>query len=248
MSKFISIYNPNLPAGKVKHVVVSGEYPQFIDELESCGITAVTTEACTDIMPSVQHHADMLFSYLGNGEYLIEKSQLKLKEELDKLKGFTCKDTVSLNAKYPNDILLNSCIIGDIAICCKKNVHPAYREKFKIVEVSQGYSKCSVCVVDENSIITDDESVYSGCKNTDIDVLLVRKGSVLLNGFNYGFIGGCCGKISYDYIAFCGDIDTHCDASKIKSFLKFRNINYISLGKSELTDIGSILPITQSKK
>ena len=33
MSKFISIYNPNLPAGKVKHVVVSGEYPQFIDEL-----------------------------------------------------------------------------------------------------------------------------------------------------------------------------------------------------------------------
>lgn len=248
MSKFISVFNPNLPAGKVKHAVVSGEYPEFIAELENYGITVLTTEPCNDIMPAVKLHADMLFSYLGNGEYLIEKSQTKLRNELDKLNGFICRGSIALGAKYPNDIVLNSCIIGESAICCKKNIYPLFREKFKLIEVSQGYAKCSVCVVDENSIITDDESIYSGCKKTDIDVLLVRKGCVLLNGFKYGFIGGCCGKISYDTIAFCGNLDTHSDASKIKSFLNFRNINYVSLGKSELTDIGSILPITQSKK
>ncbi len=247
MSEFASLINPNLPTSKVCHVVMSNENPQFVKESVHLGINVLPTEQCNDVLPAVNRHADMLFSYLGGGKYLIEKSQTKLKSELDRLSGFTCKDCVSLGPNYPDDILLNTCIIGNLAICCKKNIHPAFKESFEIIEVPQGYSKCSVCVVDKHSIITDDKSIYNACKGHNIDALLIRKGSVRLNGFDYGFIGGCCGKISEDTIAFCGNLDTHCDALKIKSFLSERNVTYISLGKLELTDIGSILPITQTK-
>ncbi len=245
MIGFTLVKNPNLPTDKVFHIVASGEYPQYINELEKCGINILLTDGCNDILPALKYHADMLFSYLGNGEFLIEKSQNLFKEKLVNLGLFALNDDIELNEKYPGDIAMNACIIGDKVICAKKGVQPALKIGRELIEVNQGYSKCSVCVVDENSLITDDESIFNACKSFGLDVLIVSKGSVKLKGFDYGFIGGCCGKISDDTIAFCGDLNTHNDAEKIKSFLCERNIYPVSLGAGFLTDIGSLMPVTQ---
>ena len=75
--------------------------------------------------------------------------------------------------------------------------------------------------------------------------MLVRKGSVKLKGFDYGFIGGCCGKIAEDTVAFCGNLKTHSDWLKIESFMKERGVYPLCLASGELIDIGSILPITE---
>ena len=245
MKDFSPIVNPNLPTDKVRHIVASGEYTQYINELNNCGISVLTTQICNEILPAVRSHADMVFAYLGNARYIIEKSQKNLKKELDNIGLFTEFDDVSLCNNYPDDIKLNSCIICDKILTGKKNTFDLCSDKYKVIKVPQGYAKCSVCVINENSIITDDESIYNACIAYDMDVLLIRKGSVQLNGFDYGFIGGCCGKISADTIAFCGDITTHADYAKIKSFLSERNIFALSLGRGKLTDIGSLLPITQ---
>lgn len=247
MMGFEPIVNPNLPSDKVVHIVVNGEYPQFIKELEKCGLNVLVTEACADILPALRCHADMLFSNLGNGEFLIEKSQTVLKDKLRKLNFFTAYNDIELGKTYPDDIALNACIIGNKVICGKKGVHTAIKNNRDIIEVNQGYAKCSVCVVDENSLITDDESIYDACISNGLDALMVNKGSVIISGFDYGFIGGCCGKISDDTIAFCGDLDTHDDADRIKSFLRERGIYPVSLGMGYLTDIGSLLPVTQRK-
>ena len=81
MKDFSPIVNPNLPTDKVRHIVASGEYTQYINELNNCGISVLTTQICNDILPAVRSHADMVFAYLGNARYIIEKSQKNLKKE-----------------------------------------------------------------------------------------------------------------------------------------------------------------------
>lgn len=245
MKKFRAIENANLPENKVCHVVVSGEYPLLLNELEALIITPLVTKSCPDIMPQVSYHADMLFSYLGDGRYLLEKSQSDLKTELDKL-GFVCADnSFNLSAYYPGDAVLNASLFDKKLVCGKQSEIAFEKYVDELIRVRQGYSKCSICVVDDHSFITDDESVFKTCTDYGFDVLFVRKGSVVLEGFDYGFIGGCCGKIAKDTIAFFGDLSTHVDCKQIESFLAERGVYPLSLAKGNLIDIGSILPITE---
>jgi hypothetical protein len=65
------------------------------------------------------------------------------------------------------------------------------KKNFNIIDVKQGYTKCSVLPVSNNAFITDDISIYNQCVSFGIDVLYVGKGDVSLPGYNYGFIGGC---------------------------------------------------------
>ncbi len=245
MIDFEPIAKPNLPSKNVTHIVANFQYPQYIKELEKCGINVIPTDRCAEVMPALKYHADMLFGYLGKGEFLAEKSQDKLTHKLKSLDFSLADKNIILSDGYPNDVTLNACIIDNKVICGKTNIHKSFKTDREIIEVNQGYAKCSVCVVDDNSLITDDVSIYKACKAYGFDVLLVSKGDVILDGFDYGFIGGCCGKISYDTLAFCGNLNTHSDASDIKSFLSHRSVYPLSLGSGNLTDIGSLLPIAQ---
>ncbi len=245
MKEFTPIQKPNLPEKTVCHAVISGEYPQFADALQKLGVSTFLTQQCSDVLPQISYHADIVFAHLENDEFIIENSQSGLKHDLINI-GFKLLNEVKLNANYPDDVLLNACLIDDKLICGKNAVHLSILNNKRKIKSSQGYTKCSVCVVDKHSIITDDESVFHACETEEIDALLVKKGSVLLSGFDYGFIGGCSGKISSDCLAFCGDIRTHDDYQKIKEFLQFRSIVPLSLCSGQLTDIGSIIPITEN--
>ncbi len=244
MNKYRFITNPNLPENNVYHAVISPQFPHFIKALQGYGVSSVFVSQCSDILGQISFHADMLFSYSGNGRYITETSQIKLTESLERI-GLTSVCCVNLLPKYPFDILLNNCIVADKIICCEKYTPEILTNGRKTVDVKQGYAKCSCAVVDENSIITDDESIAAALLQNGFDVLAVQKGSVKLNGFDYGFIGGCCGKISKDTLAFCGDISTHSDFIRINSFLRERSVYPLSLTEGELTDIGSIIPITE---
>ncbi len=245
MNSYKPLEKANLPQNKVCHVVVSGEYPLFLKELECNGVTTIITQSCPDIMPQVANHADMLFSHLGKGRYFIEKSQSYLKSILDKI-GFVCEnDIIELSVDYPADSLLNAALFDKRLICGRQSVTVYNDYVDDLVTVKQGYTKCSICPVDERSMITDDKSVHDVCAALGFDVLLVNKGSVVLNGFDYGFIGGCCGKLADDILAFCGDLRTHSDWRQIDSFIRERGVFPLNLSSDYLTDIGSILPITE---
>ena len=161
-------------------------------------------------------------------------------------------DTViieNIKSPYPNDCLLNFADIGDYIICNKailtKEIVELLPNK-QIIDVKQGYSKCSVCICKYNTIITDDISIYNAVLQYDnIKSLLVEKGSVRIDKYDYGFIGGCCGLIDKDILLFNGDLSTHSDFDKIKNFLYDNNVKYIDIKGKPLTDIGSIIPITE---
>lgn len=245
MMNYSFLTNPNLPDKTVIHAVVSPQYPQVISALNKLDIVPITVSSCENVLYPLRNHTDMLFSYLGNGAFAVEQSQSSLLKELKNL-GFDCIcDSIELKRDYPSDISFNCCIIGKNIICKSDNTPEVLKDGKTVISVKQGYAKCSCVPVDDNSLITDDLSIYSSAINYGIDALLVGKGCVRLDGFDTGFIGGCCGKLSKDILAFCGDITTHTDYTQINSFLRERNLYPYSLFGGVLIDIGSIIPITQ---
>lgn len=245
MIKYSFLINPNLPDKKVIHAVVSPQYPQVISALNELNIVIFTVSSCENVLFPLRNHTDMLFSYFGNGAFAVERNQTYLQNELENL-GLDCVcNGIELKPEYPCDISLNSCVIGKHVICQNDNTPDFAKNSKTVINVKQGYAKCSCVPVDENSLITDDMSIYTAAINYGLDCLLVKKGCIRLDGFDTGFIGGCCGKLSKDMLAFCGDITNHPDYTQINSFLRDRHVYPHSLFDGELIDIGSVIPITQ---
>lgn len=240
--------NPNLPSNKVTMVFANIDdfaLKRVFDEL-SVKVVGVAQSELLD--PPVSKHADILANYIGNNIFLADKCQAELIEFV-KSNGGIIKTIYSVKSPYPNDCLLNFADIGDYIICNRAILPQEILEilsKKRIIDVKQGYSKCSVCIVKHNTIITDDISIHNAVSQyDDIKSLLVQKGSVSIAKYDYGFIGGCCGLIAQNLLLFNGDLSTHTDFDKIKKFLYDNGVNYIDIKGKPLTDIGSIIPITE---
>lgn len=242
------VITPNLPTSRVAAAAINARAGEAIKKLSSMEIHCIEIDADNRLPKPVENHADMQLLHLGNNDIFCQNEHLFLGEfekflnlkEIEK----KCSD------KYPDDVLLNCTIIGDKLICnpktvAKEVIELANDRNLSVISVNQGYARCSVCVINENAIITDDESVYRAAGNFLNDVLLISKNSIGLKGYNYGFIGGCSGKIDKDKIAFNGEIKYHSDYKQILNFLEKHGVEPVELKKGRLEDIGGILPLLQ---
>ncbi len=232
----------------MKKAVIASKLSEYATEyLKNENYDILTFHENPNIDSRVAHHTDLSFFYDGIDTLFIAK---EMTEYIDLLNRY-CKNIVVINKwlkkDYPGDVLLNCVCTGKNFICNSETVSTEIFDKMKksgynIINVNQGYAKCSVIPVDDDAIITDDDSIYRECTKSGLDVLKISKGSVFLPGFEYGFIGGTAGKISPDKIIFNGDIVAHSDYKEIDLFLKKYGVNSISF-KGVLEDIGSIIPI-----
>ncbi|HHW46433.1 MAG TPA: hypothetical protein GXX17_05925 [Clostridiales bacterium] len=248
MQSFIKM--PNLPSGKVTAVAISAEAKSAINALTNMGIECIKVESHPDLDSPVGSHADMLIHHLGNKNILLAKKQDKLMQILKVLRFNAKYINEDLADKYPFDCLLNAARIGNKLFCGRyiSNQLSEYCEKnnVEIIRVRQGYAKCSVCVLDENTIITDDTGIDAAAKREGIDSLLISHGGIKIEKYSYGFIGGCCGKIAKNILAFNGDISKHKDYREIKAIADNCGVEVICLHDGLLTDIGGILPLIES--
>ena len=242
------IKKPNLPQNKVKTVAISNSAGESIKKLNQIGIETVVILDSLNLPEPVKSHADLQLLHMGNNVIFCQDEHLFLGELKEKFLFHKIIEKPGM--LYPNDVKLNCTIIDNKIICNEKTISKdilefAYKNEYVVINVKQGYTKCSICVLDENSIITDDESIFTAAGNFLNDVEFISKGSIVLKGYNYGFIGGCCGKIDKNKIAFNGRIDSHKDCNKIIDILHRKNIDGIELCNNPLTDIGGILPLTE---
>ncbi len=149
-----------------------------------------------------------------------------------------------LGSAYPEDIPFNAACTGRYFIHDLKHTAPRLLEAAQLagmtmINVRQGYTKCSCVIVDEDSIISYDRGITAQCEKAGMNVLLVRPGGIILEGYDTGFIGGASGRID-DAVVFCGDIDSHPDGVQIREFIKKRGLKVLDFD-FPLTDIGSIV-------
>ena len=242
------LINPNLPQNKVTTVFADVDNNALKSVFNKFAIKVVSATENKLLDAPISKHADILANYVGKSTFLADINQVELCNFIEDYDGKSVLID-NIQSPYPNDCLLNFADIGDYIICNKSILTEQivkYLPKKEIIDVKQGYSKCSVCICNHNTVITDDISIYNALLQYDnINSLLVEKGSVRINEYNYGFIGGCCGLIDKNLLLFNGDLSTHTDFDKIQKFLYDNNVKYIDVKNKPLTDIGSIIPIIE---
>lgn len=157
---------------------------------------------------------------------------------------------VIMGKNYPNDAQFNMCLIKNTCLYSEKVSSYEIADFLtlrgaKAINIKQGYCRCSICVVDEGSIITSDRGVHSKAIDNDIDCLLITPGYISLDGFDCGFIGGCSFKISDNKICFTGTLDMHPDKQRILDFLASKNVEPVFLTDRPAFDIGTAVPLTE---
>lgn len=237
------INNPNIPTSKVNTVVVGERYSMLTEPLKALNISCIQVPDNLSVDPRLAGHADLSFLHLGGKNAVISKSVPGL-AAIAEANGFEIefakKDQDMI---YPADCNLNACIINEFILCREDITEARAKLGRTILAVRQGYAKCSVCVVDETHIISDDEGIFKTAKTAGIDCLLIRKGFIELVGFDHGFIGGCTGKLAPDKLAFTGSLKNHPDEKKILDYLRECAVEPIFLTNEPCFDAGSILPV-----
>ena len=244
--------NPNLPSKLVKKVIISENNPETEKALNKLGIETVKTVYRTNVQEGNLKHSDLHFCQLDSETVILSNSQSKIG---DMIKNNAFCDNVIIEEKtirnsYPDDVLLNCVFFGSYVIYNPQTVSKHISDYIKHsnlekIEVSQGYTKCSLSIVADNAILTDDLVISKKVIERGIDCLLLEKGAVKLKGYDYGFIGGATGKISNDMLAFNGNYKSYKNFLDIEKFLQKHGVKPVILKDGELEDIGSIIPFTE---
>ncbi len=156
-----------------------------------------------------------------------------------------CTDTGETFGKaYPKDVLFNGFTLGNRLFCNKKafsKVVQAYALAcgMEIVDVRQGYAKCSTLVLGDKQIITADRGIAKAAEPF-CEVLCIREGGISLAPYAYGFIGGAS-FILENTVYFFGNIDTHTDAASIRACIEKNGYRAVSLSDEPLCDCGGAI-------
>lgn len=171
-----------------------------------------------------------------------------------------------LEKGYPKDIPYNVCIMGINAIHNFKYTDEIVKERlekenFNLINVNQGYTKCSIAVVDESSCITSDIDIAKKLIDNSIDVLFVCEPDIKLLKrtnpnenvqsrmfFEYsdmqGFIGGAMARIDDEIILF-GDVNKLLNKDKVVNFIQSKGLKLKWFDGLDVVDYGSIVVVNK---
>lgn len=214
------------------------------DELARCltlrGYRLLPFGAAGIVSPQLSRHPDMFICKMGADD---DAPVISYHEDMQqKYPGFR-----PLAPDYPGDIAYNAACTGRFLIhnlkyTAKHILDHAEEAGMTLVNVRQGYAKCSTVTIDEKSIITYDRGIAKACEAAGMDVLTIAPGHIALPGYNTGFIGGCSGRAG-DTIYFNGDLSAHPDSRQITEFIEERGLQVKYFEDEPLTDIGSIITV-----
>ena len=222
------------------------------EKLIELGFEPIIMPPCKRLQRGVSSHPDMLVFFMEDKYFCTREYYNEAKDVFERINalGYTpvlCDENPSED--YPNDVIFNALTLGNNIYGLEKNLSSTLKSQataggYNIINVRQGYTKCSVAKVRDSAIITADKGIASAASSRGIDVLVIGQGHVALDGYNTGFIGGSCGAFD-ESIYFCGDLSGHPDADKIEEFCKKHKKSCISLSNEPLFDVGSLFFIAK---
>jgi len=234
-------------SGAVPVMLVSGEAGFAISALEALGIRVITTKRNHRLAAPVAYHPDMQFFFFPDGKaFTLQGNELSPAFKEMNISVFTTEKWP--DRLYPGDVLCNAfyhagAIYGRLSSLDSNIIAYAHERAIELIPVRQGYTACSVCAVNDEGIITADAGLGNACRVLGAHVLEIAAGSIRLPGYDYGFIGGCSGRISDKAIAFTGRLDSHPDGKRIQDFIRHYDMDVLELSDGPLVDIGGMIDI-----
>mgnify|MGYP000988381547 FL=1 len=239
----------------MKYLIIDERMRSFEkEELKKLGYKLIEINKNNNVYSEISSHVDIFTSKIKEKIVVENTVYENLKSQLKNMKEILVKGTSIVQNEYPNDIYYNVCIVGNKAIhnfkyTDSKIVQELKKNNFELINVKQGYSNCSIAVIDENSIILSDRGLYNVLKDIGFDVLFLDyKPNIKLFNENgkysemSGFIGGAITRIANNIIIF-GDLNKIDNNGYIRSFIKERNLEIIDFKGLDVVDYGGIIEI-----
>ena len=219
------------------------------EKLIELGYELIEINESTKVYPEISSHVD-IFACKVRDKIIIEPTQYP---NLMLYAKNSIKGQDAPQEKYPDDIKYNVCTIGKKAIhnfqyTDAKLKQELINNNYELINTTQGYTNCSIAVIDDNSAIVSDKGLYKILKFHDIDTLLVENNLdiKLLNGENYsskkGFIGGCITRLGDSIIVF-GDLNKIDIDGRIRDFITSKNLKIIEFKGFDIIDYGGLIEI-----
>lgn len=215
-------------------------------KLKELGYKLLEIKENKNLYPEIASHVDILACKVGE-KIVVEPTQYANFQEYENF----IKGQEIVQEKYPLDIKYNVCIIGKKAIHNFQNTDSKLKELlindgYELINTTQGYTNCSIAVIDNNSAIVSDQGLYKILKFHGIDVLMVNNDLdiKLFNGNKYsdkkGFIGGCISSLGEAIIVF-GDLNKIDTDWRIREFITSKNLEIIEFEGLDVIDYGGII-------
>lgn len=242
--------NPFIPIEYANVIIVDGRiYDSACRIFKKLNIKVIPTVPCKEVQEPISYHPDIVIHPINHNTLIVAPNVFEYYyDNLSKLGIKIIQGEKKLDKKYPEDIAYNVGRIHNFAIhnfkyTDEKLIYYLKKEKLEFIHIKQGYTKCSMAIVDKKAIITSDYPIYEKLTALGIDVLFINPGYIRLDGYDYGFIGGTCGNLSKRDIVFSGKFSRHPEEEKIIKFLKKYNKKVIWLNNEEAIDVGTIISL-----
>ena len=218
------------------------------EKLIELGYELQEIKTSVNVYPEISSHVD-IFACKVDKNIIIEPTQYQNLVLIPEL----IKGQEEVQDKYPYDIKYNVCTIGKRAIhnfqyTDLKLKQVLVENNYELINTTQGYTNCSIAVIDDNSAIVSDKGLYKILKFHGVDTLLLENNLdiKLLNGEKYlnkkGFIGGCISRLGDSIIVF-GELNKIDNNSKIRKFITNKNLKIIEFEGLDVIDYGGLIEI-----
>ena len=220
------------------------------ETLKSLGYELIEVKKSEKVYPEISSHVD-IFACKVKDKIIAEEHIYNILK--DNLKGnIIIQGDSTIQNVYPNDIKYNVCIVGNKAIhnfkyTDSKIISELNKDNLELINVKQGYSNCSIAVIDENSIILSDKGLYNNLKKSGLDILFLDYiPDIKLFGANgeyskkNGFIGGAISRIGDSIVVF-GDLNKIDCYGDIRKFIEERKLNIIDFNGLDVVDYGGVI-------
>lgn len=215
------------PAAKEKLV----EYGELI-EFETSGIT----------YPAISGHPDIFFCQTPAGLIVAPNLPEEYFSLLDRHKIKYRKGETAVGKAYPQSAPYNAVVTSKCLIHNQKLTDPVLLETcrgLKRIHVNQGYTRCNLLVLNENSFISSDKGIYNSLLDQGLNCHYLPPHEIILEGFTNGFLGGACG-IWDQKVFICGSLKHHSWGKQFREIIEEEGFEIIELMDGPLMDVGSV--------
>lgn len=235
---------------KANLMIVDGRIDDEIyNNLKKLNIQIIKTIKCEEVDESISYHPDIVIHPLNPKTIIVAPNVFDY--YVDKLSGMgikIIKGEKFLDMQYPDDIAYNVGRLSGVAIHNFKHTDEKLKcylkkEKLELINVNQGYTKCSLAILDQYTGITSDYPMYKKLINYGFKILLIEPGHILLEGQKYGFIGGASGNLDKNKFLLSGSIEEHPNKEDILEFVEKNNKKLIFLSEKRIVDIGTLISL-----
>ena len=219
------------------------------EKLKELGYELVEIKQSNQVYEEISSHVDIFVCKVGE-KLIIEPSQYNnIKSQLQNEKIEIGNELIE--NKYPLDIKYNVCIIGKKALHNFEYTDSKIKQElneYELINTTQGYTNCSIAVIDDNSAIVTDKGLYKILQKHEIDVLYLEyEPDIKLlaqNGYSSrkGFIGGVISRID-NKIIVSGDLNKIDLNGEIRTFIQKRELELIEFKGQDVIDYGGIVRV-----